>query len=52
MLARGEEVQIIYEEAQRLGMWTLQEEGIMKSTQGLVDIREVLEMTRKEESEG
>ena len=51
LLARGSEQQIIYEEAQRQGMWTLQEDGITKASQGLIDVRDVLEATREEGEE-
>lgn len=44
-LLRGDPSQILAEEAQRLGMWSLREDGILKASQGLVDIREVLEAT-------
>lgn len=44
-LVRGEPSQMLIEEAQRQGMWTLREDGISKASQGLVDIREVLEAT-------
>jgi type IV pilus assembly protein PilB len=46
LIERKTETQIIYDEALRQGMWSLQEDGIMKATQGLVDIRDVLEATR------
>jgi len=45
LMARNTEVQIVYDEALRQGMWSLQEDGIMKATQGLVDVRDVLEST-------
>ncbi len=49
-LAEGSAPQIIYEEAQRQGMRPLREDGIVKATQGLVDVREVLDATvRREE---
>ncbi len=51
MVLRGADKQVLYEEAQRMGMLTLREDGIMKATQGLVDIRDVLESTREEGSE-
>ena len=51
LLARGAEQQIIYEEAQRQGMWTLQEDGITKASQGLIDVRDVLEVAREEGEE-
>jgi type IV pilus assembly protein PilB len=51
MLARSTELQIIYDEAQRQGMLTLQEDGLMKATQGLVDVRDVLDATREESAE-
>ena len=44
-LLRGDPSQVLVEEAQRLGMWSLREDGILKASQGLVDIREVLEAT-------
>ncbi len=44
-LLRGDPSQVVAEEAQRLGMWSLREDGILKAYQGLVDIREVLEAT-------
>jgi type II secretory ATPase GspE/PulE/Tfp pilus assembly ATPase PilB-like protein len=44
-LLRGDPCQAVVEEAQRLGMWSLREDGILKASQGLVDIREVLEAT-------
>lgn len=47
-LLRGDPSQVLVEEAQRLGMWTLREDGILKASQGLVDIREVLEATGEE----
>jgi type IV pilus assembly protein PilB len=48
LMARNTDVQIVYDEALRQGMWSLQEDGIMKATQGLVDVRDVLESTRDE----
>lgn len=48
LLLRGDPYQLVCEEAQRQGMWTLREDGIMKASQGLVDIREVLEATAAE----
>jgi type II secretory ATPase GspE/PulE/Tfp pilus assembly ATPase PilB-like protein len=42
---RGDPPQLLVEEAQRLGMWSLREDGILKASQGLVDVREVLEAT-------
>jgi type II secretory ATPase GspE/PulE/Tfp pilus assembly ATPase PilB-like protein len=51
ILARGGDVQVLYDEAQRQGMWTLREDGIMKATQGLVDVRDVLDATRDEGSD-
>jgi len=42
-LLHGDPPQVLVEEAQRLGMWSLREDGILKASQGLVDIREVLE---------
>jgi type II secretory ATPase GspE/PulE/Tfp pilus assembly ATPase PilB-like protein len=47
-LLRGDPSQMVIEEAQRLGMWSLREDGILKASQGLVDIREVLEATGAE----
>ena len=47
-LLRGDPCQMLIEEAQRLGMWSLREDGILKASQGLVDIREVLEVTADE----
>ena len=44
-LLRGDPSQLLVEEAERLGMWSLREDGILKASQGLVDIREVLEAT-------
>jgi type II secretory ATPase GspE/PulE/Tfp pilus assembly ATPase PilB-like protein len=44
-LLQGDPAQVVLEEAQRLGMWSLREDGILKASQGLVDIREVLEAT-------
>ena len=44
-LMRGDPSQVLVEEAERLGMWSLREDGILKASQGLVDIREVLEAT-------
>ena len=44
-LLHGDPSQVLLEEAQRLGMWSLREDGILKASQGLVDIREVLEAT-------
>jgi len=44
-LLRGGPSQVLIEEAERLGMWSLREDGILKASQGLVDIREVLEAT-------
>ena len=44
-LLQGDPSQLLVEEAQRLGMWSLREDGILKASQGLVDIREVLEAT-------
>jgi type IV pilus assembly protein PilB len=52
LMARNTEVQIVYDEALRQGMWSLQEDGIMKATQGLVDVRDVLESTRDGGVEG
>jgi len=49
-LLRGDPAQIVIEEAQRLGMWSLKEDGILKASQGLVDVREVLEATAAEGS--
>jgi type II secretory ATPase GspE/PulE/Tfp pilus assembly ATPase PilB-like protein len=46
LIERKTETQIVYDEALRQGMWSLQEDGIMKATQGLVDVRDVLEATR------
>ena len=43
-----DDFQILYDEAQRQGMWTLREDGIVKATQGLVDVRDVLDVTRDE----
>lgn len=51
ILARGGDLQVLYDEAQRQGMWTLREDGIIKATQGLVDVRDVLDATRDEEGE-
>lgn len=51
LIAGGEEIRILYDEAQRMGMWTLREDGTMKATQGLVDIRDVLDATREEGGE-
>lgn len=44
-LLRGDPSQVLIEEAQRLGMWSLREDGILKASQGLADVREVLEAT-------
>lgn len=44
-LLGGDPSQVLVEEAQRQGMWTLREDGINKASQGLVDVREVLEAT-------
>ncbi len=44
-LLRGDPSQLLVEEAERLGMWSLREDGLLKASQGLVDIREVLEAT-------
>ncbi len=44
-LLHGDPSQVLVEDAQRLGMWSLREDGILKASQGLVDIREVLEAT-------
>jgi len=44
-LLAGAPPQILVDEAQRFGMWSLREDGILKASQGLVDIREVLEST-------
>jgi len=44
-LLHGDPSQLLLEEAQRLGMWSLREDGILKASQGLVDVREVLEAT-------
>jgi type IV pilus assembly protein PilB len=49
-LLRGDPCQVLIEEAQRLGMRSLREEGILKASQGLVDVREVLEATADERS--
>jgi type IV pilus assembly protein PilB len=48
MLMRGDPIPLIVDEAQRLGMWTLREDGVLKASLGLVDIREVLESTSAE----
>lgn len=45
----GDPAQVLVDEAQRLGMWSLREDGILKASQGLVDIGEVLEATSLEE---
>jgi type IV pilus assembly protein PilB len=50
LLHRGDPFQVVCEEAQRQGMWTLREDGVMKASQGLVDIREVIEATAGEGS--
>lgn len=50
-LLRGDPSQVLVEEAQRQGMWSLREDGILKASQGLVDIREVLEATAEEGSQ-
>jgi type II secretory ATPase GspE/PulE/Tfp pilus assembly ATPase PilB-like protein len=42
-LLHGDPPRVLVEEAQRLGMWSLREDGILKASQGLVDVREVLE---------
>jgi type IV pilus assembly protein PilB len=47
-LLRGDPLQLVVEEAQRMGMWTLREDGLLKASQGLVDVREVLEATSEE----
>lgn len=47
LLAGGTEVRILHDEAQRQGMRTLQEDGLVKASQGLVDVRDVLEATRE-----
>lgn len=47
LLAEGREGRILYDEAQRQGMRTLQEDGLLKASQGLVDVRDVLEATRE-----
>jgi type IV pilus assembly protein PilB len=49
-LLRGDSSQALVEEAQRLGMWSLREDGIFKAYQGLVDVRDVLEATAVEGS--
>jgi type II secretory ATPase GspE/PulE/Tfp pilus assembly ATPase PilB-like protein len=49
-LLHGDPSQVLLEEAQRLGMWSLREDGILKAAQGLVDIREILEATAAEGS--
>jgi type II secretory ATPase GspE/PulE/Tfp pilus assembly ATPase PilB-like protein len=49
-LLRGDHSQVIMDEAERLGMWSLREDGVLKASQGLVDIREVLEATAAEGS--
>lgn len=46
LIERKTDTQIVYDEALRQGMWSLQEDGIVKATQGLVDVRDVLEATR------
>lgn len=51
ILARGGDYQVLYDEAQRQGMWTLREDGTVKATQGLVDVRDVLDATRDEGGE-
>lgn len=43
LLAREAPPRLIADEAQRLGMWTLLEDGVLKASQGLLDVREVLE---------
>jgi type IV pilus assembly protein PilB len=47
-LLRGDPCQLLLEEAQRLGMWTLREEAILKASQGLVDVRDALDATADE----
>ncbi len=51
-LLSGDPYQVVMDEAQRLGMWTLREDGILKASQGLVDVREVLEATTAEGAAG
>ena len=51
LIARGTELRILHDEAQRQGMLTLQEDGIGKATQGLVDVRDVLDATSEEREE-
>jgi type II secretory ATPase GspE/PulE/Tfp pilus assembly ATPase PilB-like protein len=48
-LLRGDPLQLVVEEAQRLGMWTLREDGLLKASQGLVDVRDVLEASAADE---
>ncbi|HEY6000300.1 MAG TPA: ATPase, T2SS/T4P/T4SS family [bacterium] len=49
-LLRGEPLRLIVEEAQRQGMWTLREDGLLKASQGLADLREVLDAVGGEEA--
>jgi type II secretory ATPase GspE/PulE/Tfp pilus assembly ATPase PilB-like protein len=51
-LMNGSPSKIIYDEAQRRGMRTLREDGIMKANLGLVDVRDVLEETQTAGWEG
>ncbi|HWR96839.1 MAG TPA: ATPase, T2SS/T4P/T4SS family [Candidatus Methanoperedens sp.] len=49
-LLRGDPLRLVIEEAQRQGMWTLREDGLLKASQGLVDIRDAIEATSDEEA--
>lgn len=49
-LLRGDALRLVVEEAERQGMWTLREDGILKASQGLVDIRDVIEAVADEEA--
>lgn len=48
-LLRGEPGRVIVDAAQRLGMWTLREDGVLKASRGLLDVRELLEAMGSEE---
>ncbi len=48
LLLAGEAPQVVVDEAQRRGMWTIREDGVLKASHGLADIREVLEATGDE----
>jgi type IV pilus assembly protein PilB len=42
LMAQGSPPKVVYEEAQRLGMRTITEDGILKASRGEVDVRDVM----------